>query len=401
MERRAWQSLIDLDAASDLLAELVAIPSPNPGASPVTPGTGEAAMAAYVADFFRQYPVAVERIEIAPGRWNVLVRWIKKSSADEILWEAHLDTVPPGSIGQPYSPHLEHGKLYGLGACDTKASLAAMMLALRALVEADVPFATTVALLGAADEEYRARGIQAYVATGTRPTLAILGEPTQLQIASAQRGNMLFHITTRGRAAHASCPDNGTNAIYLMAEIVQRLRELAENYSTRSHPLCGSPTLNVGEIQGGQAAWIVPEECTIAVDRRWIPGENWFAVWSEIRDAVSFAGDAVEIEEPTWRVGEMETSADELVVRALQSACNQLLGYSKLVGAPFTSEAPYLVEVGVPSVIFGPGSIEQAHSRDEFVQVEQVVHAAHILAESAIQMDAELGAKRPTEPGRA
>lgn len=385
---RDWQDYITEAAADHLLADLTAIPSPNPGAAPVSAGTGEAAVAAYVADFFRPYSLSIEKQEILDGRWNVLVRAPGRAHSDsaELLFQAHLDTVPADNMPDPFSPRRAHGRLYARGACDTKGSLAAMMLALAALLEADVKLEATVSLLGTADEEYKARGIQAYVASGARPTLAIFGEPTDLQIAIAQRGNMLFDITTHGRAAHASRPDVGLNAIYAMSEVIQKLRDLEKDYASRHHPLCGHPTINVGRIRGGTEAWVVPQECTIAVDRRWTPDEDWFNAWNEIRDAVSFGG-LVEVEQPTWRVDEMETAVDELVVRALRGAVENALGYAELVGAPFTSEAPYLVKRGVPAVIFGPGSIAQAHSSDEYVELDQVVQGARILAQFALNCD--------------
>lgn len=388
---RNWRSRITEGSARRLLSELIQIPSVNPGAGEPGRHSGEAALAEFVADYFRVDPVELERQEILPGRCNLLVRWPQGRADREILLEAHLDTVPAAGMADPFRPRFENGRLYGRGACDTKGSLAAMMLVIRALLDSGISPGCTLTLLGAADEEYRTLGMRHYLDSGAKPSLAVVGEPTELEIATAQRGNMQFKITVHGRAGHASRPEVGANAIYRMSEIVLQLRELGETrYRERQHPLCGSPTLNVGCIEGGTEAWIIPDRCTVAVDRRWIPGESWHSAWEEIRDLVFSTGWDVEVEEPVWRVAEMETAENELVVRAMKHAQQKVLGSSRLAGAPFTTEASLLKEAGIPAVIFGPGSSEQAHSTEEFVEVAQVVQAACILGEFVLGSGAAL-----------
>jgi acetylornithine deacetylase len=374
-----------------LLEELVSIPSPNPGELETASGFGEAAIAAYVADFFHPYPVEIIKQELLPSRENVLVRWPRSVNSGEVLWTSHLDTVPAGRMAGPFTPVFKDGKVYGRGACDDKGSLAAMMLAFKALLDRQVPLNYVLSFLGTSDEEYKARGIQHYLLQGGRPNLAVAGEPTELKIVTAQRGGMIFRIKAHGQAAHGSQPDAGINAIYLISDAIGRIRELAaKEYPARVHPLCGAQSINIGKIEGGTEPWIVPDECTAWVDLRWIPGQMWEMLWEEVRAAAVAGGVPVEVERPTWKVSEMDIPLDTDWVECFRAAVEHILGEAEFAGASYTSEAAYLIQAGIPALIFGPGSILQAHSNQEFIELSEVLAAARTLAQFAVQYNNQM-----------
>jgi acetylornithine deacetylase len=372
----------------DLLAELVAINSVN---ASMMGGPGEAALAAYVARFGREMGAAVGTEEVLPGRPNVSLTLPATdppsgAAPRRLLFDVHQDTVPVEGMTDPFSPRVEGGRMWGRGTCDTKGSLAATLIALRRLAARDAPRRHEVTLLCTVDEEYRKRGIMHAVAGGLTAHAAIVGEPTNLRPVIAHKGALRWRLITHGRAAHTSRPENGNNAIYQMVEVIDHLRERLEPVLAGvQHPLLSPPTFTVGRIEGGVGVNIVPERCTIEIDRRTLPTEDLPAILAEI-DALmarlmeARPGVSVEREEPFLAEQGLDTAPDAAVVAALQAACRAVLGADAAVapeGVPYGTDATHLA--GIPCVVFGPGDIAQAHTADEWVELAQVDAAADIL----------------------
>jgi acetylornithine deacetylase len=194
-------------------------------------------------------------------------------------------------------------------------------------------------------------------------------------------------MVTTGRAAHSSRPQEGLNAIVKMASLIRALEErLIPGLGQRIHPLLGSPTLSVGRIEGGLQVNVVPDRCTIDVDRRILPGETWTEIRSEM-EALVHALSAEDprlqaaIEEPYQDSGPLETPLDASIVQVAQEAVRRIDGQHPVRGVPFSTDAANLSAAGVPCVVLGPGDIEQAHTSTEFVQIQQVVKAAGIYRE--------------------
>jgi acetylornithine deacetylase len=289
-------------------------------------------------------------------------------------------------VTDPFTPRIEGGKMWGRGTCDTKGSLAAALIALRRLAADGTPRRHEVTLLCTVDEEYRKRGIMHAVAAGLGAAAAIVGEPTNLRPVVAHKGALRWRLITHGRAAHTSRPENGNNAIYQMVEVIDYLRERIEPVLAGvRHPLLSPPTLTVGRIEGGVGVNIVPERCSIEIDRRSLPTEDLDAILAEI-DALMAAlmrtrpDVRVEREEPFLAEQGLDTPMDAPVVAALQAACRSVLGADAPVapeGVPYGTDATHLA--GIPCVVFGPGDIAQAHTADEWVELAQVDSAAEIL----------------------
>ena len=360
---------------AQLLADLVAIPSMNPmGEHPLGNGFGEAEMANYVEAFFKKHSIPCERQDVLPGRQNV-VGLLEGKEKDVIVLEAHMDTVLGENMDiEPFKPDVKDGKLYGRGSCDTKASLTAMLLALKAAADRG-GLARSVCLAATADEELKFTGVLRLIELGLNAHLAVVGEPTELDLVVAHKGCLRWEIETRGVSAHSCKPDEGENAIYRMAPVLQALERYASALVQEpGHPLAGGKTLSVGIIKGGQTVNTVPDRCKIQIDRRTLPDEDGAEAYDA---ALRFLRS--ELSESNWEAlppfvnsPGLDVDPDAEVVRLLRSACQRVGFEPEIQGVAYGTDASKLHQAGIPSVVFGPGDIRQAHSAVEFVELSQV-----------------------------
>lgn len=368
------------DDVVDLLRELVSVPSVNPA---FAEGTGEGQLARRVADFLRELGAHPQLVEVLPGRPNVVAEL--GHGGRGLLLSAHLDTVQTtGMAVAPFAGEVRQGRLYGRGACDTKASLAAMLVGLREAVRSGrlrrrVVFAALV------DEEVGFAGSRALAQSPPQVDGAVFGEPTDLKLVVAHKGVLRFYVRTGGRAAHSATPELGVNAVEGMARILPLLAAVPE--PRPSHPVLGPATACVTEIQGGVGRNTVPDRCWVHVDRRLLPEEDGQAVWAAWRELVlaseaarGFAG-AVEFEPPYLVAPGMETAPDAWVVGELEGAVQKVCGRAVRTVAPYATDAGYLRQAGVPCVVFGPGDAAEAHTDTESVAVDQVEAAARVFYE--------------------
>jgi len=363
-----------------LLADLVSIPSMNPmGRDRSGPAYTEAAIAEYVAHFLAGMGADVERQEIAPARPNVIGR-IQTGARTTLLLEAHLDTVhADGMEIEPFTPLVREGRLYGRGACDTKGSLAAFLFALREVFRKPGAARHNVIFVAVADEEFRFRGAQEAMARGLRADFGIVGEPTRLRIVRAHKGVTRWKITASGTAAHSAYPDRGTNAIYRMSPVISRLEEYAGSLSRGpSHEGLGTGSLSIGVIEGGQAVNVVPDRCRIEIDRRTLPGETTEDVLGPVRSLVHDLP-GIDIETPYLDVPGMDVPETSGVVHLLGSAIRSVLGTAIIETASYATDAGVYSRHGIPSVVFGPGDIAQAHTAGEYIDLDQLRNGAGIV----------------------
>jgi acetylornithine deacetylase/succinyl-diaminopimelate desuccinylase-like protein len=278
-----------------------------------------------------------------------------------------------------FLPRKEGDRLYGRGACDTKGSVAAMLSAVMTLAKSKQrPRETEIIFAGLVDEENAQSGSRVLAKSHLKADLAIVGEPTSLQIVTAHKGNIWVQLDTHGKSAHGSRPELGRNAIHEMARIVDALEtEYAAILRKRTrHPLLGHATVNVGTIHGGTQPNIVPDSCVVTIDRRTIPGETEAGVQREMKTFLArkklHATFSMARTEPCLP---METAAKiPLVQQFLRSA-----GQRKPVGVRYFCDAAVLAEGGIPSVVFGPGDIAQAHTVDEWISLRSLERATEML----------------------
>lgn len=349
----------------ELLQALVRIPSVNPDGHPGTDQVGEKACAEFVGDFLRNCGALVEYQEVLPGRPNVIGRFpVDRPGKPRLIFAPHTDTVSiVGMTIPPFSAELREGKIFGRGASDTKGPMAAMLWTLWEMRESLVSLPYEIWFVGMMGEEAGQNGSKAFVkqyAVGA-PAFALVGEPTRCEIVHAHKGCVWLTLKTRGLAVHASTPDQGENAIYKMTDAIRILRdEFLPAFSRLHDPVLGSPSLSVGTITGGSKTNIVPDYCEASVDIRIIPSQDLQRLVDEIKARL------VGVEVTERRSLPLYTDPEHPLVSALQKVGG------KLVGAPWFCDAAVLAAGGIPSVAAGPGSIAQAHIKDEWISVEDL-----------------------------
>jgi acetylornithine deacetylase/succinyl-diaminopimelate desuccinylase family protein len=378
-----------VDDVTRLLSDLVAIPSVNPMGRPLGgPGVLEGGMSDYLEGWFRALGVRCERETIAPGRDNVLAWYDAPGSGSgtgagvTLLFDAHQDTVPAdGMTIPPFEPRIEGGRLYGRGACDIKGGMAAMLVAFARLVRGRPEGSASVIMACTVDEEFTHIGSSRLAERPLGADLAVVAEPTLLDIVHCHKGAVRWKVRARGVACHSSTPHLGANAIYRMAGVVAALAEHAAELSrAEPHPILGPPSLSVGRIEGGVSVNVVPDACEIEIDRRLIPGERPDAAMERAYRAVArrLGADGTGSFEflPPW-VNMPSLSPEsaaagrwpERVAEALAPVLGRMPGVS---GVPYGTDAGPLGAAGLPCLVFGPGDIAQAHTKDEWVDLDQV-----------------------------
>jgi acetylornithine deacetylase/succinyl-diaminopimelate desuccinylase family protein len=372
----------------DLLARLVAIDSVNPAYG----GPGEAEVARLVESFFRTRGLETFTQPVHAGRENVVAVLPGRDRSRRIVLEAHMDTVSAeGMTTAPFQPVVRDGRLHGRGACDVKAGLAAMMQAVADLHVAGTVPPYDVWLAAVVDEEHAFTGVLALV-DGLEAAGAVVAEPTSLRIVTATKGVLRFRIEVTGRAAHSSQPHLGASAISTAARLVLALDAAHAALASVAHPLLGTATGSVGTIAGGVQINIVPAACTLAVDRRLLPGESPASVLADYRRLVARtladAGDegvTALVDEPLLVDDALETASTATVVQAASAAAEALRLDPTPRGVPYGSDASKFARAGVPAIVFGPGSIDCAHAADEWVPVAEVEQAVSFYRELVLR----------------
>lgn len=363
-----------------LLQDLIALPSVNPAFFSDPQLHGEHRVAAFLESAARRQGLDVESQAVVPGRSNLLVRLSPRGEVrHRVLLAPHMDTVGEPAYALQLTPVVRDGRIYGRGACDTKGSVAAFFQSLlNVAASGPRPNHTEILFVGLIDEENMQLGSRHFAQHGPQGDLAIVGEPTGLEIVTAHKGDVWLRLRTTGRSAHGATPHRGRNAVTAMSRIVLALEtEYAAELAARpAHPRLGRPTINVGRIDGGRQPNIVPAECTIDIDRRTLPGETEAGVRREIiallrRHGLKAAYDNLR----TNPCEPLDTCPDLPLVRSLTRAA----GRKGTRGVHYFTDAAPLAAGGTPSVVFGPGDIAQAHTEREWLAISQLEKSIQIL----------------------
>lgn len=385
----------------ETLAQLVRIPSLNPMGQEVEgPEYFEHAVTAYLEQLAQQQGWTTERQTVAPLSDNLLIALPGEIPPAEggllIMWDAHQDTVPiEGMTIPPFEPNIVDGKLYGRGSCDIKGGLATMLAALARVEALPLRGRPTIVLACTANEEHGYTGATALTklwASGQsrllprQPDGIIVTEPTLLDVVVAHKGVSRWRCHTHGKAAHSSNPAAGENAIYAMGRVLDALEIYANEIAPTlaEHDLVGHPTLSVGTITGGISVNTVPDRCTIEIDRRILPGEDPLAAQEAV---IAFLNE--QVHESVWHSHEkpnisscgLSEAHNGLLAKRLATAARKLNFPGQLQGVPYGTNGSAYSPLAVPTVVFGPGSIAQAHTADEWVEIAQLHAAVEILVE--------------------
>jgi acetylornithine deacetylase len=310
-----------------------------------------------------------------------------------LLIDVHQDTVGVEGMSRPFTPRIEGGLVYGRGACDVKGSLAVILAVLAKLAEQPPPHMPTVIVACTVNEENGFTGARRLVRSWAEgdstlvtraPDVAVVAEPTSLNVVVTHKGVVRWRCRTVGRAAHSSCPQAGENAIYTMAPIILALREYNSvlSHDRGSHPLLGPATLSVGTIRGGLGVNTVPDRCSIEIDRRLLPNEEPMEAQTDVKRYIAQRSDAAAVplhEAPFLAAPALsDTHNGQIAARLLDMASRTGVS-ARRIGVPYCTDACAIGATGVPTVVFGPGSIDQAHTVDEWIAIEQLHQAAAIL----------------------
>ncbi len=380
---------MSVPAVIQTLASLVSIHSVN---SAYAGGRGEREIATWVRGFFEQRGIEVWEQEVFPDRPNIIARLPGRDGSRRIILEAHTDTVSvQGMSIPPFEPRMDGGKLYGRGSCDTKAGLAAMMHAVASVHEDGLQPPCEVWLAATVDEEYSYRGV-VKLCEGLIGHAALVAEPTRMRAVIASKGVLRWRMVVRGKAAHSGKPHLGVNAINHMARVVLALEDDHRQLAARVHPLLGPATVNVGVIHGGVQVNFVPDTCSIEIDRRLLPGETAsgaLAHYQGLLDALKSQHPTLDaVMEPPMLTDEaLETAAEAAPVQLASALLAEMGLEGTPCGVPFGSDASKLSRQGIPSLIIGPGSIDQAHAAVEFVDVKEVERAVEFYRQFILRFE--------------
>jgi len=383
------------------LADLVATPSVNPmGRDHSGPEYLEHRMTDRLAEIFDSIGLPYERHEVEPKRDNIIALLEGdvplRSGGQLLMFEAHQDTVPvDGMTIDPWDPQIRDDRMYGRGACDIKGGMSAMLAAVARLAEERPAGMPNIVMACTVNEEHGYSGARAVVKlwqSGTSellprgPDAAVVAEPTNLDVVVAHKGAVRWRCRTRGRAAHSARPELGSNAVYHMGHVVAALETYAQEIVQQfpAHPRCGQATLSVGTIRGGLSVNTVPDECVIEIDRRLLPGETGDAARQHVLDYITAQledGFAVQ-HDPPFMDGSTLDDKDNLgLAEQLGNAAKKHGAPGRAIGVPYGTDAAQFAAAGVPTVVFGPGSIDQAHTVDEWLDLGELRLAEEVLYE--------------------
>lgn len=375
-------------------SELVRLPSPS---------TKEGAVAERLAAEMRR----VGFQDVSSDKMGNVIGRIGTGPGPTLLFDGHMDVVDVGDPAawqrDPYGAVVEDGVLFGRGAADMKGALAAMVYAVRALVDGGVSLGGTVIVAGVVQEE-PSEGLALGVLleeSGIRPDFVVLGEPTNLEVSRGQRGRMEMRVTLRGRSCHASTPEQGENALHAAARVIFGVELLAPRLL--DDPLLGRGTIAVTDLKTlGCSRNAIPDYCQMIIDRRLTLGETEARALNEIRQIVGREGLKAEVEVSEYEVASYTgyrtryrevyppwlMEEDHPLVRATLRASERAIGRRpRLVTWGFSTDGVYsLGRAGIPTIGFGPGEERFAHTVDEQIRLADVVKAAKVYAQLAVEL---------------
>ena len=370
-----------------LLAELVRRPSVNPmGRTDLDPSIlFESRVTAFLDHELRNLGCHTSRQTVFEGRDNITATYTPPHAPPfHVLFEAHQDTVPvDGMIVEPFAAKIDGGKLYGRGSCDVKAGVAVMLAAFARLVKEKPAGSAKVTLAFTVDEEHGGRGVSALMRSGFRADCAIVAEPTLLNIVNAHKGVARWHLETTGRACHSSRPDQGVNAVYRMAKLLRGIEEYAAKLQALPpDAVLGPRTISAGRVMGGVSPNTVPDFCRADIDRRLLPGETYDSATADL-DAYLRALPGVDFPFQLTQASPGCTPLDPAqsvdLTKRFGATIDSVVGKHVVHSVPFGTDASRVAVAGVPAVVFGPGDIAQAHTKDEWIDLSQLEPAAEIL----------------------
>lgn len=341
-------------------------------------------------------------------RLNVVARWKGTGEGRSLILNGHVDVVPPGDAAKwsldPWSGEIRNGCVYGRGACDMKAGLTAAAFAVQALRTMGVAPAGDLTLQSVIGEESGGVGSLTTIVRGYRADACIIMEPSELDICTVQSGALTFRLTVHGRAAHAALKSQGTSAIDEFAPIAMAILQLnRDRHRHGSYPLFDDPSnvapISIGTVRSGDWHSSVPD-LLVAEGRFGVfPDESIEDARAVLKAAIGEAAASSKwlVKHPPvleWFEGQFEsgrTASDAPIVSALMH-CHEQLTHERptLRGVPYGADLRLFTRhARIPTLLYGPGSVEHAHAADEHVRIDEVLACAKVLARTILHWSGE------------
>ena len=362
----------------ELLQELVRINSVNPMLEANAPG--ETQLAEFVRDWCDSRHLETQWIEPVKGRPSVIAIARGCGGGRSLMLNAHLDTVGVTGMIDPFTPRIEHGFLFGRGACDMKASLA---VCLKTLERARyLQLSGDVILTAVSDEEHGSIGTESVLEVCTADA-AILTEPTGLELCVAHRGFAVFEIEITGKVSHSSQPELGINAINGLGWVLTEIEILNQKLEQREvHPLLGQGHAQATLVTGGSALFTSPAGAKVSLERRTLPGETRDVIETEVRNMLERIRNGHPQFEATWKISlHREPFSLELQTPVVQTASRSMQSHGlepKFVGAPYWMDSALIAAKGIPTVILGP-TAHDLHGENERVDLAEIQTLERVL----------------------
>lgn len=346
----------------------------------------------FILRFCEEQGFEVETQQVDGPRKNILVHLQGEGGGKTLMFNGHLDTVPPyNMVIDPFEAKIEEGFIWGRGTSDMKGPIAAMLIAMLAIKRSGKRMKGHILFTGVLGEEEQSEGTEALVKASIHADGAIVGEPSNYEYAIGHRGLEWIEIEVIGKAAHGGVPHLGINAISKAAKLITRIEEkLMPRIAQRHNETMGPSVMNFGRIEGGSQPSTVADYCRIQIDRRYIPGEDVVSVFKELQDII----DELKAEDPQFdaRLIRMEnnfltldhvyltTKPEEAIVQATIQALEEVTGEeAKMTRRRGWTDGALLSHFGkIPTVITGPGNISYSHTKDERIAIQHLVDYVEI-----------------------
>jgi len=358
--------------------ELIRINTENP------PGN-ENALVDYCKDKLSDLGAEIEIIRHSANRSSLIAKWEGPNKGKQILIACHADTVPVGRRESwqrdPFSAEVNEDRIIGRGASDMKSGIAVVLSALKVIKSKKTK--NTIVFVLTADEECDGIGVISILDPryGISPDFVMVPEPTENNIAIAEKGTLWVELQVRGTSGHAATPNIGENAIQKMTKLVMGFQ--FSNFETAYHSLLGNFSSCITTIQGGEKINIIPDLCKSTFDMRILPGQSIDAIMTSIEkqaNAILGKNDFQNLKiKALLKRNPIESKRESIYVNKVIEIVTQIKKDVKIIGVPYFSDAAILVShYNVPFVICGPGSIIKMHADEEYVEIQNMIDSYKI-----------------------
>jgi succinyl-diaminopimelate desuccinylase len=374
-----------------LASELVKIPSFSH-----TPRQEER-VANQIATYFESLGIEVNMQMVEEGRPNVIAK-ISGKSGPSMMFNGHIDTVPPYDMKNPFSGEIRDGRLYGRGAGDMKGPIAAMMCAMAAIKKSGIVPGGDIYFTATVDEEEKGKGIEALIRDWPKVDAVIVGEGTELDICLGHKGLEWIKVVVEGKKTHSGNAKEGMNAITMAGRLIAYLAdEYGSILDARVHPILGHSILNIGTIQGGDQPSTVADRCEFAIDRRFLPEESREQVYGELNQAIAamrnrYPGFEATVSDYFEADGLLPhlpfcINEDRPVVQAIKNAFQKQRQAMPIIRglSAWTDAGIVFSQTDTDCVIFGPGSLGLAHTAEESIPIAELRKAVLLYTQTALE----------------